>query len=152
MSRLTLSRILLFAGLTFGMISFFATIGHIGDPNYLLIEGVGESEPITHAWYHALREATGDVAAMSILILVFFGPERFRNSQTWLISLLLMIGYYAPFWIGAPFSEGMTSPNLGAEIVHIVMAALSIAALFVGKPFFLLEEASSINDSAVNIG
>jgi hypothetical protein len=142
MNRLLSSRTLLLLGLGIGLISFSGTISHIGDPNYLLVAGIEEGEPIirTHAWYHALREAAGDVAAMAILLLVFFGPERFRTPQTWLISLLLMVGYYAPFWIGAPFSEGLASPSWEAEIVHIIMAALSGAALVVGRPIFLIDD------------
>lgn len=131
------------------MVSFSGTLSHIGDPNYLLIVGMDEGEPIirTHAWYHAFREAIGDVAAMSILLLVFFGPKRFRNPQTWLISLLVMIGYYAPFWIGAPFSEGLRSPNWGAELVHIVMVVLSGSALFIVRPVFDDEEESGIDSN-----
>jgi hypothetical protein len=126
-------------GLTIGLISFFATVGHIGSAQYLLAPSIngGESELATHAWYHALREATGDVASMLILLLIFFGKAVWRTPVNWIICLIIMIGYYAPFWIGAPFSAALAAPSWMAEIVHIIMAALPFSALFLARKSFM---------------
>lgn len=134
MSKLMISRILLLAGLAIGMISWSMTIGHVADPAYLLVEG-GEENP-THAWYHAFREAIGDLAAITIMITIFFGPDRWRTRETWTVSLLLMCGYYAPFWIGTPFVPELAAPHIMAELVHIVMAALPLSALFLARANF----------------
>lgn len=139
MNKLVIARIALALGLGIGLISFSATVGHIGNDQYLLVAG---SEDATHAWYHALREATGDVASMIILLGIFFGPAAWRTRTTWVICLIIMVGYYAPFWIGAPFSSALAAPNLGAEIVHIVMALLPFSALALARPSFWAESKS----------
>jgi hypothetical protein len=144
MNNMMISRILLVLGLAIGMISFSATVGHIGSDQYLLVPSLngGEAELETHAWYHALREVIGDVASMAILLLVFFGAATWRTPITWNICLIIMIGYYAPFWIGAPFSAALAAPSWTAEIVHIVMAALPLGALFLGRKSFTHQELS----------
>lgn len=134
-SKLNIARGTLVLGLLIGMISFMATIGHIGNPDYLLIPGTDELQ--THAWYHALREATGDVASMGILLLTFFGQKAWRTRTTWIICLIIMVGYFAPFWIGAPFSPALNAPSWAAEIVHVIMAALPFTALFLARQDFL---------------
>jgi len=48
-----------------------------------------------------------------------------------------MLGYYAPFWIGQPFVPALSAPNAIANVIHIVMAALAFAALFVGRSAFV---------------
>lgn len=133
MNKLLTARIALALGLGIGLISFSATVGHIGSDQYLLVPG---TEDATHGWYHALREATGDVASMIILLGIFFGHAVWRTPSTWVICLIIMIGYYAPFWIGAPFSSALAAPSLGAEIVHIVMALLPFSALVLARPSF----------------
>lgn len=137
MNNLLISRVLLVLGLLIGMISFTATVGHIGNPDYLLIPGTDELQ--THAWYHALREVVADVASMSILLLTFFGTAKWRTPTTWIICLIIMVGYYAPFWIGAPFSPALAAPHWMAEIVHIIMAALPFTALFIARKDFVNE-------------
>lgn len=134
MKKLTISRILLVLGILVGMISLSMTIGHVGDPAYLLIEH--PEEEATHAWYHAFREAIGDIAAIVVMLSVFFGPAKWRTRETWLISLTLMFGYYAPFWIGTPFIPELAAPHLAAELVHIVMAILPVSALFISRQEF----------------
>jgi hypothetical protein len=51
-------------------------------------------------------------------------------------GLVLMLGYYAPFWIGEPFLPELSAPNNAAAIVHIVMALFAFSALFVARPSF----------------
>jgi len=135
MSRLTIARILIAIGFIVGIESLWATFGHIGDPLFTLPEAFGGGT--THAWYHALREAMGDVATIVVLLLLFFGPSRFRNSSTWWVALILMIGYYSPFWIGMPFNSALAAPTLEAEIRHIVQAAIPLSALFLARKDFV---------------
>lgn len=138
MNRLLVARIVLVLGLGIGLISFFATVSHIGSERYLLVPGVEDGEAIiqTHAWYHALREVVGDVASMVVLLLIFFGAVAWRTPVTWTISLIIMVGYYAPFWIGTPFSPALAAPSWAAELVHLVMAILPFGALFIAKRSF----------------
>lgn len=133
-ARLTTAQALLLASLGVGLLSWRETVGHVGSPDFLL-----DRYPLgpTHAWYHAFREACGDVAKMAVLLLIFFGPHRWRTSFAWWTSLILMLGYYAPFWLGEPFLPALSAPNLPAQIIHLAMAVLSAAALIVARPSFV---------------
>jgi hypothetical protein len=93
--RLIAARILLVSGLLVGLGSWKETIGHVGDPRYMLLPGFAEGA--THAWYHAFRGSCCDVAQMIVFLIVFFAPSRFRTRETWLMLLVLMLGYYSPF-------------------------------------------------------
>lgn len=138
MDRFMIARIALVLGLVIGLISFSATVGHIGSEQYLLQPGTENGEAIiaTHGWYHALREVLGDAASMIILLLIFFGAAVWRTPITWTISLIIMLGYYAPFWVGTPFNPALAAPNWRAEIVHIVMAILPFSALLLARNQF----------------
>ena len=135
MNKLAVARILLALGMLAGLQSWWMTMHHIWDPDYLLISAFEKGA--THARYHAFREGIGDAAASAVLMVLFFGPDRFRTRESWLIALLIMIGTYAPFWIGAPFSSDLTAPHFAAEVVHVTMALPSIVALFLAKPAFI---------------
>jgi len=90
----------------------------------------------THAWYHALREAMGDVATIVVLLLIFFGKPMFRNIGTWWIGLILMIGYFSPFWVGMPFNSALAAPTLEAELRHIMQATMPLIALIIARSDF----------------
>lgn len=134
MSKLNIARILLVAGLAIGIESLFATFSHIGDPLFTLQPEFGGGT--THSWYHALREGVGDVAAIAIMLLLFFGKPMFRTEATWWIGLVVMIGYYAPFWVGMPFNSALAAPTLEAELRHIAQAAIPLAALLIARKDF----------------
>lgn len=133
-ARLLTARALLVAGLGVGLLSWRETAGHVGNPDFLV-----DRYPLgaTHAWYHAFREACGDVAKMAVFLLIFFGPPRWRTPFAWYTVLILMLGYYAPFWIGEPFFPALSAPNFPAQVIHVAMAALCFAALIVARPSFV---------------
>jgi hypothetical protein len=135
MERLTLSRIILGIGLLVGLGSFWQTVSHIGNPLYLL--PFNSPEGSEHGWYHFFREICADVAMMTVFILVFVGSDEFRTRQTWWLTFILMVGYYAPFWIGGLFLVALSAPSTTANVVHIAMATFAFAALFIGRPAFL---------------
>lgn len=138
MSKLNIARVLLIAGLAVGLESLRATFTHIGDPLFTLPETFAGGT--THAWYHALREAMGDVGTIAALVLIFFGKPTFRNAATWWVCLILMFGYYSPFWIGMPFNSALAAPNIEAEVRHIIQAAIPIIALFVARKEFVSDK------------
>lgn len=133
-NKLLISRILLIAGLGVGLKSWWQTLSHVGDETYLLVSEFTKGDH--HAWYHAFREAIGDLGAMIILLLIFFGASKWRTIQTWYLSLIIMLAYYAPFWIGTPFVPELAAPHLTAELIHIFMAVPSILALGLAKKSF----------------
>lgn len=135
MDKLNIARILVVLGLAVGLGSLSATFSHIGDPLFTNSpEMFGGS---THAWYHALREAVGDVATIVLLLVVFFGSSTFRTKGTWWLALIAMIGYYAPFWVGMPFNSALAAPDLESELRHIAQAAAPLIGLFLARKDFM---------------
>lgn len=135
MSRLNIARIVIAVGLIVGLESLRQTFMHIGDPLFTLPPEFGGGT--THAWYHALREAMGDVATIVVLLLVLFGNDSFRSPATWWICLILMVGYYSPFWVGKPFDPALAAPSLDIELRHIAQAAIPLIGLIVARPHFI---------------
>ena len=133
-NRMNIARALLVFGFLYGMTSLFATFNHIGDPAYLVQESFGGGQG--HSWYHALREAFGDIATIAVLLFLFFGPARVRQPYTWWVCLILLLGYYLPYWAGMPFMEELSAPSLTAEINHVVQAVFALAGLFVARREF----------------
>jgi hypothetical protein len=150
MSKLNIARVLLLVGLIIGLESLYATFTHVGDPLFTLPPEFGGGT--THAWYHALREALVDVGAIAVLLLVFFGKPWFRTTATWWIALVLMIGYYSPFWIGMPFNSALAAPTLEAELRHIAQAALPLTALFIARKEFPAGVGPSISSDPAGVG
>jgi hypothetical protein len=133
-TRLNVARVLVVTGFTIGLTSFSATFSHIGDPNYLLPPAFENGE--THGWYHALREVMGDVAAMGVVLFVFFGKPEDRTPATWWICLALVVGYYAPYWVGLPFNPALGAPNFAAEVSHILQALAVVSGVLVARREF----------------
>ncbi|MEX2366325.1 MAG: hypothetical protein WD601_06935 [Pseudohongiellaceae bacterium] len=133
-NRLNIARTLIVLGFIAGLSSLWATFTHIGDPAYLVTADFGGGQ--AHSWYHALREAFGDLAAIIVVLFVMFASPQVRTPATWWICLILLAGYYLPFWAGMPFMEELAAPSLGAEINHISQALLSLAGLFYARREF----------------
>jgi hypothetical protein len=132
--RLLTARILLSFSLTIGLISWSETIQHVVDTHFTLPDGVRFGTG--HARYHVLREAVHDLAAMTILAALFYGRAAWRTPSTWYVAAVLMAGYYAAFWLGAPFDPAFRAPHAIAETVHVLMAASGVAALLVARREF----------------
>ena len=113
-----------------GIAELAESVGHIGNPNFLTPAHPFDA---THGWYHVFREVCGDVA---VFLLLFFGSAQWRTPLTWWIGLILMLGYYGPFRIGEPALPPLSAPNTPAAITQVVMALLSLAALFVARAAF----------------
>ena len=138
-ARLRIARALLVAGLGVRMLSWRETVGHVGNPDFLV-----QAFPLgpTHSWYRVFRETCGDVAKMAVFLLLFFGTPPWRTSATWWVGFILMLGYYAPFWVGEPFLSALSAPNRTAAIVHVFMALFAFAGLFIARPIFISPEQS----------
>ena len=74
LTRLNIARALLVFGFLYGLTSLLATFNHIGDPAYLVQENFGGGQ--AHSWYHALREAFGDIATIMVVLFVFFADAK----------------------------------------------------------------------------
>ena len=133
-TRMNIARALLVFGFLYGLTSLLATFNHIGDPAYLVQESFGGGQ--AHSWYHALREAFGDIATIAVLLYVFFAQPGVRQPHTWWICLILLLGYYLPYWAGMPFMAELAAPSLQAELNHIIQAAFALAGLFCARKEF----------------
>jgi hypothetical protein len=138
-SRTNLARILILTGFATGLTSLWATYSHIGDPNYLVLPEFENGR--THAKYHALREILGNVAAMSVVLFVFWGRRQDRNAATWWICFILMVAYYAPYWAGMPFNPELGAPSLQAEVSHVLQALAALTGLFIARTEFFSADA-----------
>lgn len=135
-SSIIIFRSLIIAGLVVGLVSLNFTFGHIGDSAYLVTENgkavtnIAEAE---HIWYHVYREGNGDIAAIAALLILALLPLGQRTITCWRVMLVLWAGYYTPFWTSMLISNGMRAPNLGAEIVHLSMAILTLTGILLAK-------------------
>jgi hypothetical protein len=127
------AQIALVAGVALGLRSWWESVGHIGDASFLT---PASRSGATHAWYHVFREICGDVAKMTVFLGLFLGPRSWRTPLTWWIVLVLMLGYYAPFWIGEPFLDALKAPSARANMVHLRMAIPAFLGLALAWPEF----------------
>jgi hypothetical protein len=135
LTDLRVARVLVIIGFLAGWNSLGATYAHIGNDVFLLTP----EAPITptHAWHHYLRELGAQFGAMAAILLILFAPPAFRTPVTWWVMLILMIGFYAPFWVGVPFNPAYGAPNMGAEINHLSMAIPALAGCFLARRHFV---------------
>ena len=127
-------RVLIIAGFLLGYNSIGATVRHLGNDAFLLVA----DSPVgpTHSWHHFLRELGGDFGAMAAILVIVFAAPKFRTPVTWWVMLILMIGFYAPFWVGLPFDPAYGAPNMAAEINHLMMAIPPVVGCFLIKSQF----------------
>jgi hypothetical protein len=128
------ARILIIVGFLLGWNSISATVGHVGNDLFLLTDGAPLAR--THSWHHFLRELGGDFGAMAAILVMIFAAPRYRTSVAWWVILILMIGFYAPFWVGTPFNPALGAPNTAAEINHLSMAIPALLGCFLAKRHF----------------
>ena len=127
--RIHVYRALVLVGFAFALLSLQATLSHIANPDYLVAD-VARGE--THAWYHFFREAIGDMAAISGVLILLFGPSKYRSPLTWCTMVVVLFGYFSPYWIGYPW-HGVSSPNVAAEAAHILQTGLTFAGVLMAK-------------------
>lgn len=69
-------------------------------------------------------------------------PRGSRPATSW-IALALMLGYYLPYWIGAPFMVELYPPGgfgSQADRNHYIQAGLPLLGLFLGRRHFFSSE------------
>ena len=134
LANLWTARVLVIIGFLAGWNSLGATVGHVGNDRFLLVD----TAPLvqTHSWHHYFRELGGDFAAMAAILIILFAAPRFRTPVTWWVMLILMLGFYAPFWVGTPFMPELGAPNRDAEIYHLSMAIPALLGCFLAKRHF----------------
>ncbi len=138
LTNLWTARVLVILGFLFGWNSLSATAGHIGNPQTMFVGGLQ-----THSWQHFLRELGGDFGAMAAILLILFSAQRVRTPATWWVVLILMIGFYAPFWVGTPFMQELGAPSWPAERNHLMMAIPALLGCFLAKRHFRGDAASA---------
>lgn len=119
----------------FGFISAYGPVGatfrHIGNERTLLITSSA------HSWHHFFREGFGDLGAMAAILVIVFAAPRYRNPLMWWVMLTLMVGFFAPFWVGVPFMAELAAPSMSAEIQHLQMAVPAVIGCFLARRHFI---------------
>ena len=112
------ARLLVIVGCIYGYKPIKVTLSHIGKENYLLNE---IAHIPSHSYYHYFREGVGDVAAIVVILTIMF---------------IMMVGIFAPFWIGMPFNSDLSAPHLKAEIAHLKMAIPLVIGCFLARRYY----------------
>lgn len=128
LTNLWTARGLVIVGFLAGYGPVGATFRHIGNERFLLTPEA--TLDVTHSWHHFLREGFGDVGAMLAILVILFVAPRYRTRPMWWVMLVLMVGLYAPFWVGVPFMAELAAPSMSAEIAHLSMAVPSFLGGF----------------------
>jgi hypothetical protein len=72
----------------------------------------------------------------AILVILFAAPQH-RTPIAWWVLLILMLGFYGPFWIGVPFDPAYGAPNMSAEINHLSMALPALVGAFLARRHYI---------------
>ena len=128
------ARVLVIIGFLAGWNSLSATVSHMGNDLFLLVDTGPLAQ--THSWHHFFRELGGDFGAMAAVLLILFAAPKYRTPVTWWVMLLLMIGFYAPFWVGVPFDPALGAPSMAAEVNHLAMAIPALLGCFLSRGNF----------------
>lgn len=134
LNRLNVARALTLIGFLIGLRSVGFTWAHIGDELFVLT--ADSRLAVTHSWHHYFREVFGDVAAMVVILLILFVPKPLRRPAVWWSMLILLFGFYAPFWVGVPFMAELAAPSRAAEIQHVLMALPPMIGVFLCRSYY----------------
>ncbi len=135
------ARVLVIIGFLAGWTSLGATFAHIGNDAFLLTD----QSPVvqTHSWHHFIRELGAQLGAMAAILVILFAAPPYRTPVGWWVMLILMVGFYGPFWIGLPFDPAYGAPNMSAEINHLAMAVPALVGVFLARPHYVGRIATS---------
>ena len=128
-------RLLLALGVIFGVMSMFFTLTYAWDPLFQA-PNLPLPDPPTHTNYHAFRGFTLAAGATLIMLYCMFMPAGKRSPELWTVMLFAGVFYYAGWWLPWPLF-GYRTPGLGAEMVHILAAGSSLAAIFLARRFYV---------------
>ena len=135
LTRMNVARALTLFGFAIGLRSVYFTWSHIGNDLFLMTPD--SPLAVTHSWHHFFREVFGDFGAMIGVLILLWAPEKLRAPTTWWVMLILLLGFYGPFWAGTPFMAELAAPTMGAEIQHLIMALPPLVGVFlVRKEYF----------------
>jgi hypothetical protein len=126
------ARILLIAGILFGLPSLWETLSFSWDPSF---QAPALRFGPTHTNYHVFREFTLTLGALSTMIWVMFQPAANRSRPLWIAMLIAAVFYYVGWWLPWPLL-GLHTPNVAAEIVHLLAAGSSLTAIFLVRKEF----------------
>ena len=120
-----LCRTLLLLGLAAGTLSVWETLSFSWDPAF---QAPALKLGPTHTNYHAFREFTLTLGAISVMLCAMFQPPERRFRELWWAMLLSAVFYYSGWWLPWPLL-GLHTPNLLAELDHEAAALLSLVAV-----------------------
>ncbi|MDG2087956.1 MAG: hypothetical protein P8J68_04365 [Arenicellaceae bacterium] len=133
-NRLNIARALTIIGFVIGLRSVGFTWDHIGSAGFLMTP---ESPlAVEHSWHHFFREVFGDAASMIVVLILLYVPQQLRQPAVWWSMLILLLGFYAPFWVGVPFMAELAAPSMVAEGLHVKMALPPMIGVFLCRSYY----------------
>lgn len=131
-ARMRLCRALLVLGLVVGGPSLWQTLAFSWDPTF---QAPALRYGPSHTQYHAFREFTLTLGALAVMLWVMFQPAARRTRELWVTMLMAAGFYYGGWWLPWPLL-GLRTPNVGAELVHLASALLSVAGVGLARGEF----------------
>lgn len=143
LNRMNIARALTIIGFLIGLRSVGFTWAHIGDELFVLT--ADSRLAVTHSWHHYFREVFGDASAMIVVLVLLYVPAQLRQPVVWWSMLILLLGFYAPFWVGVPFMAELGAPSLSAELQHLAMAIPPILGAFICRGEYFPGKAGAVS-------
>jgi hypothetical protein len=129
---LRFARVLISLAFLISFVSLFETLSHVWDPEYYIPTLTDGPE---HARFHFLREFASSVGKIIAVCVILFQPERWRTPALWWVMVILVVSYYAGFWIGYPVL-GVGAPNTAARVIHTSTTVLGLAGVLLARQGF----------------
>ncbi len=120
------------SGLIAGLPSLWETLAFSWDPTF---QAPALKLGATHTNYHAFREFTLTIGAITVMAWAIFQPTARRSRELWWTMLLAAVFYYGGWWLPYPLL-GLHTPNTSAEIVHIAAALLTLTGIVLARRHF----------------
>lgn len=129
---MSLSRLLLCLGVLVGSLSIYDTLSHVWDPAFH-----APALPLgpTHTNYHAFREFTLSVGAVTALLYGIFLPAGKRTRPVWVVMCVVALSYYGGWWLPWPLF-GLQVPNRVAMVDHLLATVLCLTGVGLERPYF----------------
>ncbi len=123
------ARLLLGLGLLASALSAWDTLAHVWDPAFR-----APALPLgpTHSNYHAFREFTLTLGAITVLVYGLGQPAARRTRPLWVVMLVIALGYHGGWWLPGPLF-GLYAPNRMAAVDHAVATVLTLAGVLFAR-------------------
>ena len=124
-ASMRLCRALLVLGIVVGIPSLWQTLAFSWDATF---QAPALRYGPSHTNYHAFREFTLALGAISVMLWVMFQPTARRTRELRAAMLMAAVFYYGGWWL--PWLLlGLHAPTVASELVHVASSSLSLSGI-----------------------